>query len=809
MKPITDEPAEHDPRADTDAAVVARIDLHCHSRYSSTSDQWMWRQLGLRESYTEPTVLYRQAKAQGMTHVTLTDRDTIEGALRLAGRDDFIVGEEVTAFFPSEALHADVLVWGLDEEQHREIQTLRFNIHELTDYLRAEGLAHGLAHPCSFRTGGLRLEHYEQLMLLFGLWELLNGSSYPRENDVAARCAAAAPGLLPRLAEKHGRAPARPTLLGFAGSDDRSGLDMGRTYSEIVLDHPDHDPLAALMRSGGRPCGSGGTIERSAHSALSVVLQGGDTDAGTLLRVLFRGAVRSDRAWSLLQRPRTQKLAGRTIGLATKPWRRHDARSVRRAAVAEAVAALAHGELLDVSLQHERISALVEGIWQRTTAYNLDYLQQHDWGELARESERVKALLQAQVLPMPYLSAAAYRTRQRRHAQQVAALLETGGILRRQKRRGSPRVAMFTDTFDEVNGVATVLHALVDHAVADDWPFTLVTCGAERVSAPGREIFRAVETLSLGVYQEFPFAIAPIFELLSWCEEAEIDVIHAATPGSVGATAVLLATTLGLPLVGTYHTDVPRLGYFLTRDRLLEEILWTYVRWFYGRCDVVFCPSLAIRQDLADHDVHTRFEPFDQAIDETHFTPERRSPEVHDRLAEGKKILLWVGRVSAEKGLEALAAVYDELLRRRDDVQLVVVGDGPFRREFEALAPRAQFLGVRTGVELAELYASADVFLFPGLAETFGQVILEAAASGLPAVVTAGAGVDENVVRDETALEVAPGDVRGFVNAVERLLDDDDLRKRMGAAARRHALKRNWPATFSTVRAVYDSLGAE
>jgi glycosyltransferase involved in cell wall biosynthesis len=806
-----DAPAE---RADEAAAAaasqpaVARIDLHCHSRYSSTTDQWMWRQFGLRESYTDPSVLYRQAKTQGMTHVTLTDRDTIEGALRLAHHEDFVIGEEVTAFFPSEALHADVLVWGLDERQHGEIQQRRFDIRELVAYLRAEGLAHGLAHPCSFRMGGLRLDHYEQLMLLFGLWELLNGSSSQAENEVAARCAAVSGGLLPRLAEKHDRKPLAPALLGFAGSDDRSGLDIGVTFTEIDLERPGDDPLPHLMNHGGRLLGSEGSVQKIAHNAISVVLQGGETEdaGGRLTRLLFRGAVRSNLAWGLLQKPRTQKVAGRTLGLVTRPWRRSEARTMRRAAVAEAAAALAQGSLLDVSLQHERIAALIEGIWQRTTQYNLEQLAEGGMGEALRKGERLKALLQAQILPAPYFSAAAYRTRQRVHAREVAALLEAGGLLPPAGVAPGGRIAMFTDTYDEVNGVATVLHALVGHAARSDWPFALVTCGAERASEPAHESFAAVDVLSLSVYQEFPFAVAPVFEVLRWCEDTDVRLIHAATPGPVGMVAALLARSLGIPLVGTYHTDVPRLGFFLTRDRLLEELLWSYVRWFYGQCEVVFCPSRAVKDDLSEHGVRARFEPLDQAVDERHFTPERRRAEVNRELGGGKKVVLWVGRVSAEKGLAALAAVNAELLARRNDVQLVVVGDGPYRDEFQRMAPQASFLGVRVGEELAEIYASADVFVFPGLAETFWQVLLEAAASGLPSVVTAGAGVDENVVRGVTALEVAPGDVQGFVAAVERLLDDDALRASMGAAARRHALRRSWPVTFAHVRRVYDSL---
>ncbi len=138
------------------ANTLARIDLHCHSRYSGATDIWMARTLRVGEHTGDPAEIYRRAKTQGMTHVTLTDRDTIEGGLRLAHHEDFVLGEEVTAFFPSEAHSVQVLVWGLAEEHHAEIQALRFNIHELVTYLRRHEIAHGLAQPTSLRSSGLR-----------------------------------------------------------------------------------------------------------------------------------------------------------------------------------------------------------------------------------------------------------------------------------------------------------------------------------------------------------------------------------------------------------------------------------------------------------------------------------------------------------------------------------------------------------------------------------------------------------------------------------------------------------------------------
>lgn len=788
----------------------ARIDLHCHSRYSASSEQWMARQFGLRECYTDPRSVYRQAKARGMTHVTLTDHDTITGALRLADEPDFVIGEEVTAFFPSEALSAHVLVWGIDERQHHEIQQLRFNVIELAAYLREQGIAHGLAHPLSFIGGELRPDHFELLLLLFGLWESHNGSCSEDENLLAAEVLAASPRLLPHLAERHGVDAAAPLVRGFAGSDDHSGLDAGSSYTEIVLGEGEDDPLAVLMRGGGRVAGTHNSTARLAHMGISLLLKGPDSERrGWLARLVMRRAMRSDLAWEFLERPRGRWLAGRALSLAaTPPWKRIGGTpSLKRVAVAETAHTLIHGDLIDAGLQHERLADLVDTIWQRTMRENLSYLKRLGLGEAVHHGEPFKLLLQSQALVAPYLVAASYHARQRAHARAAARALADHGIVRDRPGVGPSRVAMFTDTYDEISGVTSVLRPLVRFAVDEGWPFTMVSCDDERRSEPGREVFAGLETFSLDIYDEFPLVAPPILQMLKWCEEADVRLIHAATPGPVGMVSALLARSLGVPFVATYHTDVPRLGFFLTGDRLLEETLWSYVRWFYGQCDVVFCPSRSVQDDLLEHNVRARFEPLEQAIDPELFSPARRREELHRSLGGGKRVLLWVGRISPEKGLDFLAAALRELHARRDDARLVVVGDGPYREEFEPLAPGASFLGYRTGEELASIFASADVFVFPGRAETFGQVLLEAAASGLPSVATAGVGVDESTVRDETALVVAPGDLRGFVASIERLLDDGALHERLSHEARRWAAGRNWPASFRRLHNVYLSLG--
>lgn len=784
----------------------ARIDLHCHSRYSTPANMWLATELGFKESHSEPAAVYGLAKMRGMTHVTLTDHDSIEGALRLAHHEDFIIGEEVSAFFPSEALHVHVLVWGINEELHTEIGELRFNVFELVEYLRRRSIAHALAHPFSLVTGGLRGEQLESLLVLFDVWEVRNGLSCRAEDELAEDVVARSASLRARIAGGSGVAEAGP-IGACAGSDDHTGLDVGSTYTVISLEAGQTTPLTALMAGLGRPGGSHGSTAKLAHNGVALLLSGGANRNGPIQHALAR-ATRTSLTWQLLVRPRGRRLAAHAlsaVSASTRLWR-----GDRRAPLDTAIRGISQDLLSNDSLSrgvcHEQLQARVEDAWRSAMRDQLGDAEHFEIGALLGDKKRIAAITDAQSLLAPYLFAAGFHARQRRHASAVTGRLAERGLALPPGIRTMPRVAMLTDTYEEINGVCTVLHELLRHATAHGWPLTLVSAGAERRSEPGREVFPAIESRSLDVYPGFPMALLPILEILRWCEESDIDVIHAATPGPVGLVAWLLANSLDLPMVGTYHTDLPNLGFYLTGDHLLKESLWAYVRLFYDQCAIVFCPSEASRLELVEHRVKSRLEPFPQGIDCGHFDPARRDESLHLHLGDGRRVLLWVGRISPEKGLDALAANYAALRARRDDVHLVIVGEGPYRERLRELAPDASFLGVKKGVELAAIYASADVFLFPGHAETFGQTVLEAAASGLPAVVSAGSGTEDAMIRDVTALSVAPGDARGFVAAVEQLLDDRELHVRMQTAARHYALTRTWPATFERLADAYRTI---
>jgi len=155
---------------------VSRCDLHVHSIYSTDSGNYALRRARLGESYTQPERVYRVCKSRGMTHVTISDHNTVEGALQIADLPDTFLSVEVTTKFPEDDVPLHVLVWNLTEEDHRDLQPFRPTVYELVAFLHDRGLAHALAHPLYRMGPPLTASHVERMMLLFGVWEGRNGA---------------------------------------------------------------------------------------------------------------------------------------------------------------------------------------------------------------------------------------------------------------------------------------------------------------------------------------------------------------------------------------------------------------------------------------------------------------------------------------------------------------------------------------------------------------------------------------------------------------------------------------------------------
>jgi len=214
-----------------------KIDLHVHSQYSTRPSQWVLQKLGCQECYTEPLALYRIAKEKGMTAVTITDHNTINGVLEIAHLPDTFISEEVTSYFP-DGCKVHVLVYRIDERQHLDIQKARKNIFELVHYLHAEGISHSLAHPIWSVNNRLTLVHFEQLLLLFKNFEL-NGGRDARLNDwLKIILSILSPQDMENMMETYRVTPPFPTPWEknfTGGSDDHSSINIARMFTQVEM----------------------------------------------------------------------------------------------------------------------------------------------------------------------------------------------------------------------------------------------------------------------------------------------------------------------------------------------------------------------------------------------------------------------------------------------------------------------------------------------------------------------------------------------------------------------------------------------
>jgi glycosyltransferase involved in cell wall biosynthesis len=283
------------------------------------------------------------------------------------------------------------------------------------------------------------------------------------------------------------------------------------------------------------------------------------------------------------------------------------------------------------------------------------------------------------------------------------------------------------------------------------------------------------------------------------------DVVHVATEFAMGVTGVSLAAEFEVPVIASAHTDYER---YSARYRLdwLMPAGWRYLRWFYSHAARVLAPSRPYERHLHRRGVrHTAI--WSRGVDLTTFNPTHRSEATRAALGitPDQVMVLCVGRLAAEKNIPVLLDAWQRLGERAANARLVLVGTGPLEAELRVRAPVGVIVtGVRTGAELSATYASADLFAFPSSTETFGNVLLEAMASGLPAIAVGAGGVLDFAEHEVNAWVAEPDDAGSLTEGLARLLDDAALRARLAKGGMATASARDWRSIFTGVIAEYE-----
>lgn len=352
------------------------------------------------------------------------------------------------------------------------------------------------------------------------------------------------------------------------------------------------------------------------------------------------------------------------------------------------------------------------------------------------------------------------------------------------------KVALVAESFlPHSNGVTNSLLRIIDFLDSRGDEAMIIAPESRGSEGPVRYGIASITRLpAMGWpgYGDVRVALSGVGKMSRILEEYDPDVVHLASPLTLGWTAVRAANELDLPSVAVYQTEVPS---YAPRYHMAwgEGILWDRVRSIHQRADLNLVPSTHAMRQLEQLDV-PRLRLWQRGVDAERFAPSRADAALKQSWApEGHVVVGYVGRLAHEKRVDDLAALADA-----PGVHVVIVGDGPVRDELERALPHATFTGFLSGDALAKAYASFDIFVHCGDLETFGQTIQEAMASGVPVIAPRRGGPVDLVEEGVTGMLYEPGKPRAMAEAVRALADDDALRTRMSAAARHAVQGRTW-----------------
>jgi glycosyltransferase involved in cell wall biosynthesis/predicted metal-dependent phosphoesterase TrpH len=731
--------------------------MHCHSTASQLSRLGVQRSLGLPECATPPQEVYELAKRRGMDFVTITDHDTIDGCLELADRADCFVSEELTARFAGEPQAVHVLCYGITPGDHEWLQAHAGDVEACAAHLHRNEIACALAHPFYNVEAPLTPRHRRRLAELFPTWEVRNGSRAPELNMPAAI-----------YIETHGGT-------GIGGSDDHAGVDIGRTFTEAPAAATPEEFLRHLRGGVAAAGGDQGSAAKWAHTAMALATRALALDGDA-------GEATPDPAVVLKIAQRAISEGAAREGRVTADIGPADARALLEAWLRSVELDLRGRDLL-AFLQSEDFShADLYRRARRTHERRLRAAVEHGVMAIGRGDVAAAAggLFEAIVPAVPYAPATAFLG-----AEKAKLAVRPGE---------RPRVALIADGIGAMHGVTTTIEKIREHGVPG---FEVEVVGTD--AGVDRRLPAAAE-LEMPFYEGLKLGVPGLPGLAETLAEGRYDAVHVTAPGPAGVAATLVNRIAGTPLLASYHTELAAYAGLRSGDGGLEAIARAALGAFYRAPSLVLSPSPAADRSLLGLGVEaSHLGRWERGVDVSRFDPGKAARDSYP----GEVKVLYAGRLTREKGVDLLAESFLRAQAADPRLHLLLAGGGPEEGELRArLGEHATFLGWLEGEDLARVYASADLFLFCSTTDTYGQVVLEAGASGLPVVAVAEGGPASLVENRHTGMLCRP-DADHIAGTVLQLAASPLLRRHLGASASRAARERSWQRALGQLAAGY------
>lgn len=787
---------------------MAKADLHVHSKYSSHPSEWFLQRIGASESYTDPEFIYRSAKERGMQFVTLTDHNCIDGALLLKENhpDDFIMGVEATAYFPEDSCKVHVLLYGVTEAQFPEIQRVRTNIYDLRDYIRRENLAYSVAHATYSVNDRLTPGHLERLILLFDVFETMNGARSRLNNlpwkQILSRLS---PAHIERLANQHNLEPfgETPWIKGFTGgSDDHAGLFMGKTFT-IAEAHTPDEFLAAIRNRRTTGDGRYSNFQSMAFTIYKIAYE-------------FSKTKRDGISPSLLSQITENLFESHGLNLRNR-LKLKTMKTLRGRGNGDTLQDL-YGELLRDAADNRKNSLenKLDGFYDHLADIADEFFKNLlvsfgkdiKTGDIPGLVRNISSSLPGVFLTIPFLSTLMHLHQGKQTVDQLSANL---GMNTAQRPK---RILWFTDTLNYMNGVSMTIRKIGWLSYLGEHDLKIVTAIPEkelRSDLPPNVInLPYFHEFSLPHYEQYQMRVPCFLAAIKQLSSYEPDEVYISTPGPLGLLGLLAAKLLNAKCIGVFHTDFTLQAHKLADDGNLDGLVESYLRWFYSLTDENHIPTQEYMNILEERGYDRgKMRIFRRGIDSFQFSPHENGA---NQLRENYTLpagatLLYAGRISRDKNIPFLFDVYGAIVKETPEVNLIIAGDGPDLPELQARFagdPRIVFTG-RIGQEaLPALYSGADLFIFPSATDTFGMVVLEAQSCGLPALVSDRGGPKEIITDGVTGFVARDGDSDDWKTKILSLLtlreQQPDRYRKMREESRRKAVSRfDWTAVLSRI----------
>ena len=783
-----------------------KADLHLHSKYSDYPSTLLLKAYNSPESFTEPETIYQQAKSHSMDLVTITDHDDIRGCLELVNNHpkDCFISCEVTAYFPEDECKVHILVYGIDQQEYDHIMAIRRNLFVLRDFIIENKIAYSVAHASHDQDGKLRFEHIEKLVLLFDVFETVNGGSAELSNTLLQQYLDDLDReKIKALQNKHAITPASnmPWVKGYTGgSDDHCGLLIGTAYTHASLSQPQNHIesfLNSIRNKATQAQGMHGSFEIYATGVFKHIhdyrlardKKYHKTKMNDFLEMFFVG---NEGNWA-----KRFKKSQSLRFLKHKNTKTHRAlHTLLKKISDETEQDIAN----KIPSTFDNIASLHDEMFRSVISAFTKHLPN---GDIFKVFNHFATLLPMTLLATPFVGSM-------RHQALKSEIKE--GLTNISGQDHKQKALWFTDTIDDLNGVSVTLRQIASYGEKHNYRLSIVTCVDEtaiNTPLPNNSInFTPVSLFTVPGYETQDIGFPSMLSMMKRIVKEQPDQIIVSTPGPLGLGAIVCAKLMDLPIKMIYHTDFSEQLLRMNNEVSVANITDHIVNAIYKQADQVFVPSQAYIDKLSQAGLEpTKLSIFPRGLDFDLYRPKASLTAQEDK-KDDLFTLIFAGRISEDKNLSLLSKIFNTLEEQTPGLyKLVIAGNGP---DLASLTSKLNhhknvtFTGRIDASKLVEHYQESDLLVFPSHTDTFGMVVLEAQACGIPALVTPSGGPKEIIINNETGKVVENDLIETWVSMINdyRTLKQNSPENyreiRSHCVAHVHQ-KKNWQDVFDQV----------